>query len=171
MRPPAFRAGSLVPLVTSSGVVASVLGKKTAMWWLTFLFEIGHKRHLLAFLGPVTLCLAEHRKCFVLMCVFAPGSWLFRINEKGRCRWNVVSGIGGLSAYFFALRMPHLSLHCGTPSVSKCFLLIGPVLLRGRYNAGRIVGRRHVDCVPTACHTRRHLPLEPEESGCGDDIQ
>jgi len=31
MRPPAFRAGSLVPLVTSSGVVASVLAKRTAM--------------------------------------------------------------------------------------------------------------------------------------------
>jgi len=29
--PPAFRAGSLAPLVTISGVVASVLAKKTAM--------------------------------------------------------------------------------------------------------------------------------------------
>ena len=170
MRPPAFCAGSLVPLVTSSGVVASVLAKKTAMCSRFSLRSVTNVTFLHSW--AQWPCASQNTENVSSLCVSAPGSWLFRINEKGRCNWGVVSGISGLSAYFFALRVPHPSLHCGTPSVSKCFLLICPVLLRGRYNGGRIVEGRHVDfCVPTACHTRRLLPIEPEESGCGDDIQ
>jgi hypothetical protein len=40
------------------------------------------------------------------MPVFSPGSWLFRTNVKGRCRWNVVRSISGLSAYFLRYEHP-----------------------------------------------------------------
>jgi hypothetical protein len=59
MRSPAFHAGSLVPFFASSGIVALVEAKEAAM--CSTVSTVRHRRHIPAFLRPVTPCPAKHK--------------------------------------------------------------------------------------------------------------